>query len=459
MAQSVARLRTIYSHLSNLLTKSISLLFILLLPTLIQFTNPASCTAAQCPQPAANGRQPFPSELQNIFDKAGTNRLGNDGPTLPQIFKGYPGLSKVDPYVPCILLRSVAYVESSGWKQFVANYGDTGPTLIAPDCGYGIMQITSSMSGGGGFDAARVAREPAYNIGTGALFLINKWNETSQVIGNNDPAIVENWYYAVWAYNSFSNTNNPNNPNFDPQRGIWKCNDTQDGTKWPYQEKVWGCAANPPQYPIGTFLWEPTALTLPERSLITNPPSAHIATPLPFHLSCSVRFVPVSDRDYAPCAPNPVQNGGFESGVYKWSTSGNTKFFSSNGYSGKYSAWMGGNSGSIDKLYQTVTIPRSNPHGKPVISAYLNFYWFVRAEDTISNDDYLYIRLRTLSGQNLRTLKILTDEDNSRTWNVSSLDISAYRGQTLQISFEAQTDFRLDTSFFLDDISIVACAQ
>lgn len=77
------------------------------------------------------------------------------------------------------------------------------------------------MGGGAGFDPTRVAAEPAYNIGTGALFLIQKWNGLNVYIGNNNPYVVEDWYYAVWAYNGWGWLNNPNRncPTHNPDCG------------------------------------------------------------------------------------------------------------------------------------------------------------------------------------------------------------------------------------------------
>lgn len=115
---------------------------------IIQAGNPLVCSAqGNCPEPAAYGRQPFPNELVKSFDRAGTNRLGTEGPNLPQIWKGYPPsqAKKISPYVPCILLKAIGYTESTGWKQFDAAYGQEGWTVISQDCGYGIMQITSGM--------------------------------------------------------------------------------------------------------------------------------------------------------------------------------------------------------------------------------------------------------------------------------------------------------------------------
>ena len=117
------------------------------------------------------------------------------------------------PYVPSILLYAVAYTEFA-WKQFDASFGQNGPTLISFDCGYGIMQITGGMIND--THGQRVAAEPAYNIGTGALSLIAKWNAVENFVGTNDPAIVEDWYFATWAYNGYYWVNDPNNPASTP---------------------------------------------------------------------------------------------------------------------------------------------------------------------------------------------------------------------------------------------------
>lgn len=116
-----------------------ALLFLLLL---VQPTNPSTCVAqGSCPQPAAYGRQPYPNELVDAFEQAGMNRLGNNGPDLPKIWKEYPPAQAqlVSPYVPCILLQAIGYTESIGWKQFNADYGQYGDTVISSYCSYGII--------------------------------------------------------------------------------------------------------------------------------------------------------------------------------------------------------------------------------------------------------------------------------------------------------------------------------
>lgn len=241
-------------------------------------------TVLNCPLPAVSGVQPSTTTLATTFEKAGQNLLESGGPLYPTIGKGYPNITYVSGSVPCIILKAVGYTETK-WRQF----DPQGLTVISFDCGYGIMQITSGMSGGAGFDPARVVREPAYNIGTGTKALIDKWNTTPS-IGSNDPMVAENWYYAVWAYNGFGTMsngyiNNPNNPKYNVNRPPF--NGTQPRANYPYQELVWGYAANSP----GTDYWTSVPLTLPNRSLISNTPT-HIDTPSPSHGTECVSNIP-----------------------------------------------------------------------------------------------------------------------------------------------------------------------
>ncbi|WP_313906152.1 SGNH/GDSL hydrolase family protein [Streptomyces sp. 130] len=147
------------------------------------------------------------------------------------------------------------------------------------DCGYGVTQVTDGMRRAGTGYATltqtqqeAVALDYAANIAAGADILADKWNQTRAdglIVNNGEPKWIENWFYALWAYNSgyypqaqsgeYSGkwgvgwTNNPANP-------LWKENRTPflegpDGNDdyehashpqdWPYQEKVIGWAARP----------------------------------------------------------------------------------------------------------------------------------------------------------------------------------------------------------------------
>ncbi|MFC4612803.1 hypothetical protein ACFO9E_34395 [Streptomyces maoxianensis] len=147
------------------------------------------------------------------------------------------------------------------------------------DCGYGITQATDGMRMHGKekpgeqpkstLQQEAIALDYTANIAAGAQILSEKWNQTHKAgmtVNNGHPKWIENWFFALWAYNSgfyptadsaghwgVGWTNNPANP-------LWKANRLpflESGTggddyshaahpqDWPYEEKVIGWAARP----------------------------------------------------------------------------------------------------------------------------------------------------------------------------------------------------------------------
>jgi hypothetical protein len=296
-------------------TKIISFVaFTIILTLFSEFSQPIVCSAQVVCNPdwRRSGTQPFPTEISTYFDDAGLNRLGSSSLPLQNINQGFPQFTSVSPYVPCVLLKAIGAVESAqtrgaanfnGWKQFNANYGASGTTVVnskVQACGYGIMQVTDGMNTGGNafpigiLNQVRVSTELKYNIGAATIILINKWNQIDQAVGNNNPAIVEHWYFATWAYNSFSPVNDPNNQRFPESRSSWRCGRlaTQNDADYPYQEKVWGCMRNPPVF-FGSLLWAAVPVGLPNSASITSPPQS-IPWTSPRNYSCTRAFIPIA---------------------------------------------------------------------------------------------------------------------------------------------------------------------
>lgn len=147
------------------------------------------------------------------------------------------------------------------------------------DCGYGVTQVTDGMRRAGTGYATltqtqqeAVALDYVANIAAGADILADKWNQTRAdglIVNNGEPKWIENWFYALWAYNSgyypkaqsgeYSGkwgvgwTNNPANPLWKENRtpfleGPDRNDDYEHASHpqdWPYQEKVIGWAARP----------------------------------------------------------------------------------------------------------------------------------------------------------------------------------------------------------------------
>lgn len=226
--------------------------------------------------------------------------------------------------VPPVLLKSIAYVESSiAQGAGTTPYGSIGDALIAFDCGHGVTQVTTGMTlpdgelGRGSPEQALVATHFAYNIARGAWILADKWNEAPEenpIVGSDtggNPAILENWYYALWNYNGFTGpgANRSNHP-MDPIYGEWprtsySCGPESDGlghnrSNYPYQELVIGCAANPPLVE-GEQLWESQPVSLPDlsdrrfrkplnvKNFVFPYSRMDIPSPTPFHIDNTPR--------------------------------------------------------------------------------------------------------------------------------------------------------------------------
>ncbi|WP_143590899.1 SGNH/GDSL hydrolase family protein [Thermoactinospora rubra] len=200
-------------------------------------------------------------------------------------------------YVPAQVLLGIAAQESNMWQAArFAVPGMTANPLIGnyygidyynddesddwhirwdkADCGYGVMQITDGMRKAGKEKPGEVALPSdhqkaialdfAANIARGLQMLQDKWNETRRaglIINNGSADRIENWFFAVWAYNSgfHPNThdgspwgvgwfNNPVNPRYPADRNPFletSYADAAEPQKWPYPEKVMGWAGHP----------------------------------------------------------------------------------------------------------------------------------------------------------------------------------------------------------------------
>ncbi|MFI1679861.1 hypothetical protein [Streptomyces sp. NPDC020607] len=210
--------------------------------------------------------------------------------------------------VPVQILLGVATQESNMWQAARSSVpGVTGSPLIGnyygidlydgesandwdvnftdADCGYGIMQVTDHMRragrgddgdhGGAAWEYQKqraVALDYTANIAAGLQILVDKWNDTKQAgieVHDGSPEQLENWFFALWAYNSGFHantggnkpwglgwTNNPANPEWDAGRtpfmedrlGNEQASAAAHPQDWPYPEKVLGFAAHPPSF-------------------------------------------------------------------------------------------------------------------------------------------------------------------------------------------------------------------
>ncbi|MEV6965093.1 SGNH/GDSL hydrolase family protein [Hamadaea sp. NPDC051192] len=254
--------------------------------------------------------QPKPRQVEWAIDQAVTSSLTVQRPTN-WMNLGMPAYTPQGMFpsidllgggrVHAQIMLGIAAQESNMWQASrLAVPGVTGNPLIGnfygldiydddiyddwdirweeADCGYGVMQVTDGMRLAGhekpGETALAwtkqqaIAADFAANVAAGLQILQSKWNQTRAaglVVGNGDPAGLENWFFAVWAYNSGFHpnlgdgspwglgwANNPVNPRYPADRYPFMETSYEDSAHpqdWPYPEKVIGFAGHPPDLP------------------------------------------------------------------------------------------------------------------------------------------------------------------------------------------------------------------
>jgi SbsC C-terminal domain/Transglycosylase SLT domain len=111
--------------------------------------------------------------------------------------------------IPPEILKAIAYQESGDTLKF-QQFKNNGEPIVSSDNGIGIMQITNHPTA----VVEDLKYDTRYNIEIGAELLKEKWSWTGDElpkINDGDPDVLENWYFAVLAYNGRSSINHPTN--------------------------------------------------------------------------------------------------------------------------------------------------------------------------------------------------------------------------------------------------------
>jgi hypothetical protein len=148
-------------------------------------------------------------------------------------------------------------------------------------------------------------------------------------------------------------------------------------------------------------------------------------------------------------------NRGFESGNNgQWtSTSGViSNSISRPARTGSWKAWLGGYGEThTDFAYQTVTIPGS------AASATLSFWIRIDTAEYKTGIAYdrFHVQISTNGGSSYTTLATYSNQNRFSTYVQKSFDLSAYRGLTVRVRFYVTEDVSLQTSFLVDDTSLI----
>ncbi|MFZ5828342.1 MAG: S8 family serine peptidase [Bacillota bacterium] len=162
------------------------------------------------------------------------------------------------------------------------------------------------------------------------------------------------------------------------------------------------------------------------------------------------RAVTGDENEPPPPPPrSPLSNGGFENGTEPWqqaSTGGYQLITTHRPRTGSYSAWLGGYDYAYDRVYQAVTIPPDST---------LTFWWYMTSVEGPSIAyDHFRVRLYTLDGNLIATLRTRSNRDLRGAWQQDSVSLAPYAGQTLYVHFSITTDYLYPTSFYVDDVAV-----
>ncbi len=163
------------------------------------------------------------------------------------------------------------------------------------DCGYGIAQVTDHMTVDDDHytvpQKTMIATDYAANMAAGVRILEEKWNQARAqglIAHDGDPSKIENWYFAIWGYNTgiypdtgsgpygVGWTNNPANADYPPDRQPFLRQSYEDAAHpgdWPYQERVLGWAEHAQIDYRGepSYAGVPFVLAIPSRSTFCVP--------------------------------------------------------------------------------------------------------------------------------------------------------------------------------------------
>jgi Zn-dependent metalloprotease len=150
-----------------------------------------------------------------------------------------------------------------------------------------------------------------------------------------------------------------------------------------------------------------------------------------------------------------IVNGGFESSTTGWAgTTGAIGTWTGEpAQTGTRNAWLGGNGSAVtETLTQTVAIPAA------ATSATLTFGLHIDSAETTTTTAYdkLTVTLKNTAGTVLKTLATYSNLNKATGYQTRTFDVTAYKGQTVVVSFSETEDSTLQTSFAIDNVSLIS---
>ncbi|WP_432940900.1 M4 family metallopeptidase [Kribbella sp. CA-253562] len=154
-----------------------------------------------------------------------------------------------------------------------------------------------------------------------------------------------------------------------------------------------------------------------------------------------------------PTGDNLIKNPGFESGATSWTgtTGVITNSTSKPARTGSYKAWLQGNGRTTtENIAQSVAIPAA------ATAASLSMWIRIDTAETTGSTVYDTVKVQVIDGATTTTLGTLSNLNKSTSYVQKTYNVTAYKGKTVTVRFLGQEDSSLQTSFVIDDVSLVA---
>lgn len=155
-----------------------------------------------------------------------------------------------------------------------------------------------------------------------------------------------------------------------------------------------------------------------------------------------------------PTGAELLVNGGFEGSASPWVGSGTGYFYVNPGnypQAGTGYIYFGVNNSVSGQSYQQVSIPST-------ATGTLTFWLNVTSDETTTTTQYdkLFVEVRNTAGTLLATAATYSNlnKGTAGVYSQKSLNLSAYKGQTVRVQFRTTTDSSLATTFRVDSASL-----
>ncbi|MER8193579.1 hypothetical protein ABTY00_06435 [Streptomyces microflavus] len=143
---------------------------------------------------------------------------------------------------------------------------------------------------------------------------------------------------------------------------------------------------------------------------------------------------------------NALANSGFEQGVTGWTQSANiiTNSAQQAAHGGSWYAWMMGNGTTATETVtqNNIAVPST---GTPKLT-----FWLKTTTKESGTTVYDTLKVKV----NSTTLATYSNAHASTSYVQRSIDLSAYKGQTVNLELSGQEDAYLATTFLVDDVTI-----